>query len=163
MHVTSAPQQPTSSWGNRQPLVGHSCTPTPPQAPWAPRVPSTAHLPSALRPPSVARAPSAAHAPSGPLVPVTSIATGDLRESSTVTKGMTVMSPLNAGERGTVTSRHVTSRRSLALFHRCVRRRRHGLSTHLDLQPLWGLHGTCTSPLHGCLALQVLSPPTREI
>jgi hypothetical protein len=66
--------------GNCQPPVEHSCTPTPPQAPWAPHVPSAVCPPLAARPPSVARAPLVTRAISGPWVPVTIIAMGDLHD-----------------------------------------------------------------------------------
>jgi hypothetical protein len=66
--------------GNCQPPVEHSCTPTPPQAPWALHVPSAACPPLAARPPSVARAPLVTRAISGPWVPVTIIAMGDLHD-----------------------------------------------------------------------------------
>jgi hypothetical protein len=126
---------PLGGGGDHRPPVGHSCTPTPPQAPWALCVSSATHppfaarQPSVVRPPSVARAPSAARVPSGPWVPVMSIAMGNLCDELRRHEGKTVMSPLSTGERGVVTSNPITLRRILALIHQYVKFQGHGLDT----------------------------------
>jgi hypothetical protein len=151
---------------NHQPPEGHACTPTPPQAPWAPRVSFAVRLLSTARPPSMARAPSATCTSSGPWVPVTSIATGDLRDEFHCHKGENSRVSI---ERRRERRRNIKARNLEKDFssHSPVREVPEPWAGHSPSPPAalrgGGVHGTRTIPLYGGLAVQVPTPPDGEI